>query len=39
MRFDSDDENAVNAVVPGAVVKVQAQSSSDVDISGDYVGR
>lgn len=39
VRFDSDDENAVNAVVPGAVIKVQAQSSSDVDISGDYVDR
>ncbi len=38
VRYDLDDEEAVKAVVPGAVVKVRALASSAVDIDGEYIG-
>lgn len=37
IRYDNDDKKAVKAIVPGAVVKVKAVASSDVDIDGIYV--
>ena len=39
VRYDLDDEEAVKAVVPGAVVKVRALASSAVDIDGEYIGQ
>lgn len=38
IRYDLDDRNAVKKIVPGAVVKVKAAASSEVDIDGFYVG-
>ena len=38
IRYDRDDEDAVKAIVPGAVVKCKAVASSDVDIDGVYLG-
>lgn len=39
VRYDLDDEKAVKAVVPGAMVKVKALASSAVDIDGEYLGQ
>ena len=38
VRYDLDDKNAVKKIVPGAVIKVKAVASSEVDIDGYYVG-
>ena len=38
VRYDLDDKKAVSAIVPGAVVKVKAVASSDVDVDGYYEG-
>ena len=38
VRYDLDDKNAVKKIVPGAVIKVKAVASSEVDIDGFYVG-
>lgn len=39
VRYDLDDKDAVEAIVPGAMVKAKAYASSQVDIDGVYVGR
>lgn len=39
IRYDLDDADAVEAIVPGAVVKVHAITSGEVDIDGEYIGK
>ena len=38
IRYDLDDAAAVRAIVPGAMVKVKAVASSDLDVDGVYSG-
>lgn len=39
IRYDLDDQNAVAAIIPGAVVKVRAVAATEFDIDGVYSGR
>ncbi|MCR5218684.1 MAG: 30S ribosomal protein S12 methylthiotransferase RimO, partial [Treponema sp.] len=38
VHYDLDDQDAVKAIVPGAMVKVNVFASSQVDVDGEYCG-
>lgn len=37
VRYDTDDENAVNSIKPGRLVKVFIDASGDVDLEGRFI--
>lgn len=38
IRYDLDDAEAVQSIVPGAVIKVKAVAATEFDIDGEYCG-
>lgn len=38
IRYDLEDKKAVEAIVPGAIVKVHAITATQVDLDGEYIG-